>query len=433
MYRSITFIYPPYSNIYSDHSFQAFLPQLGILELLNSIKDLDIESKYIDVQCEERIHGSSITTFLNIDRLGSNDIIGFYTQTSMMPWISNAINTIKKTDPRITIIGGGPYLSGVFEGKYTSLAKRKCRSLFDYILIGESEKTLRSFLTKKANSHSIFKSERLSGDSLKFPLWEKAEKYLEFYKPAPNWIKNNPQKSLPILFSRGCKRACSFCLAKTIWKSRIVEKNTELISSEIPNFIKSYGLDHLQIWDDDFFLLEKSDQISEIVFSNGKSYSVNTAPNEINKERVKSLQFTNCTNVLLGVESLDSSIQDHIRKRVNINNLLQACQLLKSADIKVTLSFIIGFPNETMESIQKIKDFLTNHKDLYDYVLLNILSLHPGTRCYEFVLKNGQFKESELIPNTARIGEPYSLPTTSIFNRETLQQLQKDIYTNFNK
>ena len=97
MYRSITFIYPPYSNIYSDHSFQAFLPQLGILELLNSIKDLDIESKYIDVQCEERIHGSSITTFLNIDRLGSNDIIGFYTQTSMMPWISNAINTIKKT------------------------------------------------------------------------------------------------------------------------------------------------------------------------------------------------------------------------------------------------------------------------------------------------------------------------------------------------
>mgnify|MGYP006292232667 CR=1 FL=1 len=426
-YNSLTLIYPPYDQVYSEQNHTAFLPQLGLLEILDSIDDIDISTSYIDVQYEENNKSLWLEKKVKLSNLNENDIIGFYTQTSLMPWISDCIKQIRNKNKRVKIIAGGPYVSGVFLGNKTSIQQDKCKELFDYIFCGESEITLRNFLLNRITNDKILYSGRLSSDKIGFPKWQKAAEYIKAYKPAPNWVGDPSLNSLPILLSRGCKRACSFCMSKCIWNSKVVEKQISSIKNELYYFIDLYDLNHLQIWDDDFLLNKNYTEFCKLLGDYSMSYSINTYPNMITYKNALHLKETGCTNVLFGVESLEPEIQKSIGKVINEKELINACKIIKEQGISITLSFIIGFPNETENSINKIKDFIIRNKKIFDYILVNILSLHPGTRVYEQTLKKGYLKESSLVPNIYYKGEPYALKTTSKFPRERLQELQKEL------
>ena len=93
-----------------------------------------------------------------------------------------------------------------------------------------------------------------------------------------------------------------------------------------------------------------------------------------------------CWILFLGIESGSQKILDAIGKRITIEQAKEAVKIIKDAGIQVLGSFIIGFIQDTKETIKETIKFAKSLN--LDYAEFSILTPYPGTPIYEYVEKN---------------------------------------------
>lgn len=431
MYSRLILIYPPYSKVYSNTKYRPILPSFGLMSLATYIQNnTDVRAILIDYEVENLLRESDAEQLsvlgYHLQSIQTDDIIGFYTQTSLMPWIYKAVDYIKSQNIENRIIAGGPYATAVMQDALSNSAKKKLLSKFDKIFCGEAEEPLTAYLNNENcfSEKVIHQSRRLPESKYVSPDWELVRDYLPFYDAAPNWI-SGAVKSIPLLFSRGCIKNCKFCMCKLIWKNKFASKIFNNIKSEIEYVKRVMKVDHVQIWDDDVFLLPEYRDLLTLLSQKSLRYSVNSFITDMDEEKMKLLIDTGCTNVFFGIESADSFIQKKYGKSINLANVGQVVSELENNDIRVTLSFIIGSQYESYHSIYTLREFLKN--STASNHLINILSLHPGTRLYEELIETGFATEQSLLPENSFQDEPYSIPTICAYERHELQVIQKEL------
>ena len=94
-----------------------------------------------------------------------------------------------------------------------------------------------------------------------------------------------------------------------------------------------------------------------------------------------------CWILFLGIESASQKILDWIGKKITIEQIRKAVKTIKRAGIQVLGSFIIGFPEETVNSVRQTINF-AKKLDL-DYAEFSILTPYPGTPIYKYAEKKG--------------------------------------------
>jgi radical SAM superfamily enzyme YgiQ (UPF0313 family) len=93
-----------------------------------------------------------------------------------------------------------------------------------------------------------------------------------------------------------------------------------------------------------------------------------------------------CWILFLGIESGSQKILDAIDKRISIEQVKKAVRILKDAGIQVLGSFMIGFLQDTVETIKQTIKFAKSLN--LDYAEFSILTPYPGTPIYDYALKN---------------------------------------------
>jgi radical SAM superfamily enzyme YgiQ (UPF0313 family) len=198
----------------------------------------------------------------------------------------------------------------------------------------------------------------------------------------------NKHRTSTIFSTRGCIMRCSFCASGrlgVIWGNRVRYESLELVTRQLDD-IKDGGFTGVMFYDDIFPLnkprtLKILDELSKRNFVWRCFLRTDIIEKQGGYEYLKLMKDAGLVEVLAGVESADNQIKKNIFKGTTIEQDTQALEWCKDLGIKFKASLILGLPGETMESMNKTRDWILKNKP--DRADLNTLIPLPGTPIME--------------------------------------------------
>lgn len=202
----------------------------------------------------------------------------------------------------------------------------------------------------------------------------------------------NGEKYIYYQASRGCPRRCGYCYNQVFNKGKFRAQTVEKIISEIRALREKYFFEGVYFVDDSIFALGK-----EYILNLGKgltelglSWSVQgsdiIALKDYTARDFQLLETCGLTRLTIGVESASKKIRSLINKQGNATDVTQVMAKLSKTKILIWCSYIINFPEETIddlrESIRLIFRLQHINKNVRNSPFY-IYTPYPGTPLYE--------------------------------------------------
>ena len=204
--------------------------------------------------------------------------------------------------------------------------------------------------------------------------------------------KSRSKRVLSVMCSRGCPEKCTFCSTPQMWGTNTRWRSTKHIMDEIGNDVKDYKIGEIQ-FDDDTITVNKKNLFSlcaeleklGLPWCTPNGTKVNYHFNK-QEEMYKVMANSGCYQITLACESgVQRVLDDIINKRLPLETIYPSIENAKKAGMLVHTFWIIGYPGETFEEIQKTVDFAMNSgADSFSFAILSPL---PGTPIYRKVIK----------------------------------------------
>ena len=202
---------------------------------------------------------------------------------------------------------------------------------------------------------------------------------------------------------RGCPAKCSFCLwPQTIGGHNYRAKSPEAVGKEMAEAKALFGNSVREyMFDDDTFTIDKprAIAISEYLKKLKITWSCNARAN-LDYETLKTLRDNGLRLLLVGFESGNQEILDGIRKGIKLEVARKFMENCRKLGIAVHGTFIIGLPNENVETIEETIRFACEVSP--HTIQVSIAAPYPGTELYRQAQENGWFTQNNLI-NTSGI------------------------------
>ena len=185
-----------------------------------------------------------------------------------------------------------------------------------------------------------------------------------------------------IFATRGCPYNCIFCGSVKIWQHRIRFRSPRNVAVEI-KLLQKMGVHYFNFDDDTFGITKK--YISELCDElkktcNGIRWSCEMHIGIINEENLKAMKAAGCDLIKIGIESGNNEMLKKIRKNITIEDAAEACKLIRKNKMHVMAFFMVGFPDETEETLQ---DTIKAIKNTPGYVEYSIFTPYKGTDAYD--------------------------------------------------
>jgi radical SAM superfamily enzyme YgiQ (UPF0313 family) len=202
-------------------------------------------------------------------------------------------------------------------------------------------------------------------DEFPFPAWHHFEH--RRYAVTPHRYKRLPV--LPLMASRACPYHCDFCpqaMFNTKQKHRV--RSADSIVSEVVLLHERYGARHVEFYDASFGtkrdvaarMCEKLIEIGRPVL-----WSCITRADLLDADLLPLMAESGCRSVLMGVESGAQSIVDATGKALDLDAVRWGVEMCRRNGISTILSFIIGLPGETPDTIEQTIRFAIDSKPTY--------------------------------------------------------------------
>ncbi len=207
-----------------------------------------------------------------------------------------------------------------------------------------------------------------------------------------------------IVVSKGCPNNCFFCLATNLNGKIVRYRSEKLIVNEIMECIKKYGIYDFIFWSDVFNLNKTWIQnLCSLIIEKGLkiNFSTNSRADCVDFETLQYMKAAGCNLISLGVESGSQEILDNMGKRIYLDKIMDAVDMIEQSGIQTYAYYVLGLPWETKKTIEETfrfaKKLNTHYASFFSATAL------MGTRFYDYIIKN-------------RLGEinyemPYLLPS----------------------
>lgn len=308
---------------------------------------------------------------------------------------------LRKAFPNALIVIGGPYSSVM--GK-NLLEKRPD---IDAAVIGEGEATIGEIADRidlpnpfEGIKGIVYRRSNSILDHGPQPLIENIDDIpMPAYHLLPHLSRYRTRsRAFPvgyIISSRGCPAACTFCYRNfgTKWRPRSPEKVVE----EIEFLRSTYGIRQLDVLDDNFtFDAERSRQILEMIIAKRWDLKINlqigVRVHSLTDDLLHTMRRAGVFKFGFGVESGDPAMLKRIKKGLQLERAVELVAAARALGFTTHGYFIIGFPGDTPESMQRTIDFakrLNPH-----YASFSVCTPLPGTEMYDDIARNGRFIEN---------------------------------------
>lgn len=330
-------------------------------------------------------------SFLALYRENRPRILGFHVNTDAVPSVGRVLEMLRRE-------GYAPDLV-VFGGPHVTIEDRKLleNNWGDIVVRGEGELTTpelgRWFLRGEGQLADIagitYRDE--NGNIVRNPDRPFIHDLDSLPFPDPSLLVKEPRyPTFQILTGRGCPFHCTFC-AEGIAGIKYRFRSPESVLEEIRRMVGDRERIYMGILDDTFLVDRK--RVEAVAKGLIKEYGDSDRFKWFCEGRVDFiiknadlfllLREAGLVRIQIGIESGSQEILDLYRKRVQVEEIIQAVEILRDGDIpSIYGNFIIGGPHETAdtirESIELAGTLITKAPGRMECAS-SFLGLYPGT------------------------------------------------------
>jgi anaerobic magnesium-protoporphyrin IX monomethyl ester cyclase len=393
MREEVALIYPHFREKDPVETEKLF-PPLGIAFLKSQLSSLSIRS---------RIHDCTFSTFDEvIDSIEQQKpaIIGIYVMMTMSRNALIMAEELRDRLPGVLLVTGGP-LPTLFPVWFSQK--------FDVVFRGEADGTFAGFCHDYLSS-GLPPGRFMAIDPARYPgiYSQRAEKIIDnppvhhpqsFLNdlPLPDrsgfdhekyqsfWNETYGYTQTNIIITRGCPFSCDFC-SKPVWGEVYRKPPLDRVVDEIRD-VMHYGYERLWIADDSFTLdTAFLESFCHRMIREGVpiTWTCLSRVDRLSPSLVGLMKKAGCVKVYLGLESGDNRTLRLMGKRTTVEDGRHAVSLFSSAGIGTAGFFMVGYPGETIESVEKTFSLALSLP--LDEISVNVPFPLPGSPLFERVV-----------------------------------------------
>ncbi|MBN1765636.1 MAG: N-acetylneuraminate synthase family protein [Sedimentisphaerales bacterium] len=327
-------------------------------------------------------------------------VVGIGGLITTYSWVKRICRRVRQLRPDSKIILGGSVGTSIVQTALENLN-------IDAVAIGEADDTILELLPALLHNKKIdpipgiaYRSDEgivrtperkliETLDELPYPAWDLFPMKVYLANPVVG-----VGKDIDIISSRGCPFNCHYCYR--IFGRKFRGRSPEHVVGEMQALKRNYDVDFISFQDDCFVIDKKRifeicDLIDHEGLNNSLRWSCTGRVTVCDKELLKRMKSSGCVSVSYGIESGSDKILQAMGKGASLAQAKEAIINTRDTGLRCPVSFMIGYPGETRETVMKTVEFC---KDLnIPLTALMFTCPYPGTALYEQVKDSTRFKE----------------------------------------
>lgn len=197
------------------------------------------------------------------------------------------------------------------------------------------------------------------------------------------------------IFSRGCPYACDFCLdSRNRWLGLSIDRMIADIE-----FWLAQGANRLQFYDGNFFLgRARLIEFCDALVARGLhrrfgwiATAVGRRVARMDDALLARLKQAGLVQVAIGAESGSDELLTRITNKTTVETTLEAVRRLTRHDVDQYLFFMVGYPDEPGDALEKTLEFVVQLKKINPKVTLhlNFATPLPGSEVFRIAVERG--------------------------------------------
>ena len=357
-------------------------PLLGLQYLVGAARDIGVEAIVID----NRIISFDVKMLANFIERNNIELVGMYTSFAHTDVNSQFVISLKKLT-NVPVIAGGP--------GYTEY-QQLLHSGTDVVIRGEGEQTFKEVIQRVQSGENNWSGinginyledskfqispdrQLLDLDTISFPVRDNLNEptvYKDFILPGyrPPYIT--------MFTNRGCPHHCTFCDSPNVWNKKVRHRSPDNVIEEIDQAIEKWGIRFIDMVDDVFGishlwveefctkLIEKKYDLNYKMLMNPHTFGAR-------QEKMMSLLArSGCNTIGIGMQSAEPKTLFAIRRKLDTpESLIKAVDTCNKNGMVTYVSFIVGFPTDTINAANNIIKLVKKAKpmliDCYPLIFL---------------------------------------------------------------
>ena len=400
---TVVLVNPPYSFWSPEKNylrpFIGNLPSLGLLSLGAVLLKSGHRVKIV----ESASLGLSFSRTIDEIIQARPAYVGLSCTTASVENAAKIAWAVKEKSPGTRVLAGGPHITSLPEETFRRFPD------FDFGILGEGEPALVDLLAALEGrknpdqvENAVFRREgeiRVnprrrfieSLDTIPFPAFDLLADFPRAYRaPFLNYRKG---PAAPLISSRGCPQACTFC-DRSVFGNRYRYFSEDYLWELISLLRRQYGIRHLVFTDDQFAAFRpRLVRLCEKLAGGGLDiqWNCDARVDSVDPDVLRLMKSAGCWMISYGIESGSQKILDRIQKGINLEQVEQAVRWTREAGIRAKGLFMIGYAEETEETLEQTLDFIG--RSPLDEINLSFLTPYPGTEIYRQVKGSAEFSE----------------------------------------
>ncbi len=211
-------------------------------------------------------------------------------------------------------------------------------------------------------------------------------------------IPREKLRSLPVNTARGCVAHCTFCY-HNFHGYRFRYRTADSVASEIESLLSKYDLNCIDFWDElSLFSKHRAEEFANAILERKlKFYWSGTCradcfTDDADISILEKLREAGCVALAFSLESSNPTILAAMRKNITVEQFSKTAELIHSAGMTPKTSLVIGYPQETKETIY---DTFKVCADAGVYPSAGYLLPQPGSMMYDYAMQNGFITDEE--------------------------------------
>ncbi len=351
--------------------------------------------------CEAESYNKDYTAFIHefTDKILelSPRCVSFYTLWPYYHIMLRIAAELKKRDPGIIIVLGGPQSSATAEATLRAMEQ------VDYICTGEGENTVVPFFTAilrdGGNALDTIPGLHYRKDGL--PTFNHMEMPLCDLNTLPHWDDRlylrhyadsgedftDKDYFMPIDAGRGCPYNCTFCCTSHFWRRTYRLKSPARIIEDMRYYQDRFGIRSFWFSHDAFTTNNQLvESVCDRILEEGLdvTWRCTSRIDCVTEELLLKMKQAGLTQIELGIETGSLRMQKLIKKNLKLDRAKSIIAFLLKNKIRVSLFFMYGFPEETEEDLNDTLELLFSLIDMgVSHVSMSFCKFNPLTEITE--------------------------------------------------
>lgn len=296
----------------------------------------------------------------------------------------------------------------------------------DYVILGDGEYPFAALLNALSENtpvdvieglayiqgeETVVNHPRTDTDLAQLPVID-----FSFVDPEKYFIRNmDRERMLHVYSSKGCIGKCTYCYCPAHSGGRWRARPTENFIRELRYLKEVHRIDGFYFVDDLFAPnRERVAQVCDALLDSGLDliWSCDMRTDGCTEEILQRMYEAGCRWIFFGIESGSDKRQMTIRKKLDTAEIETVLSLCARIGIWTTTSFVIGFPDETVEELKQTLELVRRVKS--DVKLAALYGPMPESEMYKELLENQRltppksYKEWKTLAVIDELGNNYS-------------------------